>query len=343
MKVCEQNRINWEENLINFKHSIFLCPDWIESMCDNQKKSFYINFVQNDVVQAKLSGLIIKGSKWKGNQLYAYAGPALSQPDERLNKECLQALFNYAKKKNIARIVLSSYDQPHNLSFSSPNFFNTSRYEYEIDINTHTPLSYSSRFKKNLRKAKKATTTLSIIDSSKGLKALLKLVEETRSIRTQKKRKNYNPFFLPHMSKQSLEKMMPSSFARYTEISDNNKTLCVGLSLHAFPKTAILMFGMNKMGYTLGISAQLFNNYINGNQQEMTEIINIGGIPSGQDGEHLSVFKESMGAKKRLVHGATTNFIIYPYRLLNPLLNLGRNLPDNPLTKGLKWILNKSN
>lgn len=101
----------------------------------------------------------------------------------------------------------------------------------------------------------------------------------------------------------------------------------------------MLLKGTDDYGYKNGLSSHLSHYLTQKYIKEGKSVYNQGGRPQGKDGDGLSIFKKSMGAREVTVYGATTNYITYPYKLLNPILNLGRLLPDVQLVKYLKRLI----
>jgi len=332
MDVIEQDKYSWEKNLLKFNHSIFMCPDWIEAMSDAWKIPFFIDFVEGGETQGKLSGLIVNNTGWQGTMLFAYAGPALIEPQKSTLNKCLIALRHFATSHKLNRIIIASYDQPYNISTSAKGFYATSRYEFDLNINSESTNNYSGRYIKNLKKARKSNAFSTFHSGSEeSIRDLIALLQKTRSIRTSKARNSYDPLFLPHLTKKSLNKLIQKPLTNIQHININGITVCVGIELKYKKKSTILLVGMIGDGYKKGLSALLFDSFIRQAQEESIININLGGIPTGQDGKNLAIFKESIGARKRMVHGATTNFLTYPHKLLNPLMKLGRFLQKNKI------------
>jgi len=329
IEIKERKKEEWIKDLADFDYSLFLHPDWLYAIATARKEPFFIDLISNTQVIGKLSGLYI-GNKWTNmRQLFCYSGPALHQKNHSHLTQCLEKFIQYAKKRSITRIIIASYDQSYSIPININPFFPNNRFEFNIPIETHTKKQYSKRFKNNLKKASKTESNYTTSSSPDHLKTLLNLLTETQKERITKKRNKYNPLFMPHMTTKSLTKLIQSSLTSFKLVKIGNNTHCIGLQLQFDKKSTLLLLGTSNIGYNKGLVAQLFHSFIKEEKELNRKNLNLGGIPTGKDGDNLSVFKLSMGAQKKMVYGATTNYLTFPYKLLNPLLNIGRKLPNS--------------
>lgn len=317
---------NWIKNLKDFNHSIFIRPEWLESLSANNYTPIYLDFYSDSNLIGKLAGLIINKGNIRGKQLYFYAGPAIINPDTSLLNKCNCALHSFAKKEHYSRIIIGSYDQAHSLKIKNPNFFSTVRKEYVIDLNSD--IKFKSRFKRNTKKASKFIDLTEINRRKMPYEMVIALLSRTLEYRQNKKRKAYDPFYLPYWSPNSLEKLLNSDLTDFFVIHKNDTTHCFEINLKSGKRVFNLLRAADDAAYTNGLPSYIGKRMIEEYTSNHFNSLNLGGIPSGSDGTNLAVYKKSMGAKEITVYGATTNYITYPYKLLNPILNLGRLLPD---------------
>lgn len=113
MKAIEINRDEWESSLSDFTYSLFITPQWVSAMENENSKAVYINFVKRNSIIAKIAGVVMRGKNLKGNQLYFYAGPALRGSNQATYDECFEALKRFAQYNNMKRVIVGSYDQQH--------------------------------------------------------------------------------------------------------------------------------------------------------------------------------------------------------------------------------------
>ena len=336
MKVIEQTKSEWISNIQEFDLSYFLQAEWVELFNDTNKKAVYFDFIVNDEVIGKLSGFIVKGSVLKGNTFFSYAGPSFKNTEKFLNIG-VDKFVSHIKKHNVSRVILSSYHQRHFNSITSTNFVKTCRDEFEINLDVELiSSSYSKRFKGNLKKSRKVNYQVNFSSDPDDLKHFYSLLESTRNERVSKKRKDYNPFSLPHVNKLVINKLCEHKKAVFVKITVDDVVRCISILLIAHPYANMLMMGMDSFAYKNGLSSLLYDKSMCHLKEMGIKSLNVGGIPDGADGEKLAIFKKSMGAERQTVYGGTTDFIKWPYKLLNPLMTFGRALPQNNLV--VRWI-----
>ncbi|TCO06841.1 GNAT family N-acetyltransferase [Natronoflexus pectinivorans] len=318
----------WSSDLNSFRYSLFLSPEWVNSVCNKSVRPVFLNFLMDDTIVAKLSGILINGGKIKGVQLYCYASPALKSDDEKLYNSVHLALLEFAKHERIARIVLGSYDQQHTMECNTAGFFKTRRFEYVVNLNNGENLHFSKGFKKNVKKALNAGVKISSSNSLEVLEKLFELLENTRQVRIQKYGNDYNPFYLQLMNKGSITRLVQSKAGMLHYVVDENEEIhCVVLNIEQDGRVYGLLMGSDDFAYQNGLSSLVDHSFIEKFKNEGFKYYNPGG-GTGDDGNAgIEKYKSSMGAEKIELSGSTTNFLIYPQKFLNPLLNLGRKLP----------------
>ena len=100
-----------------------------------------------------------------------------------------------------------------------------------------------------------------------------------------------------------------------------------------------LFIGVTSDGYRDGVPSFLDYSVMMLLKERNFEYFNFGGVPT--DGTHsgLVSFKERLGAEgKKSIYGST-NFLLFPYTVLNPLINLARKMPDNKMIRYVKKYL----
>ncbi|MBI9061395.1 MAG: hypothetical protein JEZ14_05370 [Marinilabiliaceae bacterium] len=328
---------SWQKDLDTYEHSVFITPQWIEAVKTNTCLPLYLDFYDSTNKIGKLSGLIINHPKSISRQLYCYSGIAIQNPIRALYNNCYSMLYTFSIRKKINRIVIGSYDQPFSLPIQTTQFFPTERTEFVINLTES--IIFGSRFKRNLKKNNASSSSIQKVNHPHTKSDLLSLLLETHAIRQQKKRTKYNPFYLPYWTISSLEKLTKSQNTDIFNTRSLHKVNAAELNIRTATSVFNLLRGADQFAYDNGLPARLGKFMIDYYKERNYKRFNLGGIPSGPDGENLAIFKKSMGAQAITVFGATTNYLIYPYKLLNPLLNLGRRFPDHTLIQFLKkWI-----
>lgn len=322
--------------LSNFKMSTFNMPEWVLSMANNGNKPIFIHYLQDEQVVAKSAGLIAQCQLLKNRVLYFFCYPSVLNEHSE-NEHLLLPLKRLAQQLKIPRVIISSYDQRTCECIEPEGFLKTERNEFVIDLTTHSEASYSRRFKNNLKKSRKHNIAIVESKNEDNDIRLLNFLNCTLSERTEARhRKKYNPLFMPYMDCQSLKNLADTSLTKFYEVVVDGDIHGVALLLENIDHVIVLMYGIDKAGYESGCAAYMFDHFIKTFSEKGMKYINLGGVPEGEDGENLTIFKESMGAKKIQVYGATTNFLTFPHFLANPALNIARNLCKFKPVKQLK-------
>ncbi len=336
LKLCEEKI--WEKDINNFFHSVFHTTDWLNTVQTKFFTPIYIDFYKQEEKVGKISGVIIKNSFIKGKELYFYAGPALKELDKTIYNYCLKAIYSYAKKKRYCKINIGSYDNKHSLKSSIKSFIVTKRIEYVIPINDGLPsIKFGSQFKRNLKKSKKITPEHSHTNSQTSLCKLNELIEDTHRERTKKNGVKYDHFYLRNFNNQTLQNITQFSSYQIHAAMVDKKTHCMELAFSS-PKFAyMLLKGSDNFSYLNGLSAFLTTETLKTLGNNGIKYYNLGGRPDTPDGDGLARFKKNSGAEEIICYGASTNYICWPQKVINPLLSIGRKLPKHhPIVEFLK-------
>lgn len=329
------NYESWQKNLNEFNISIFILPEWIECFRDNKITPVYFDFLNRNLAIGKLSGIIIKNNL-KYSVLQCHSGIALREGYEDFHK-LYQLLYNYAKINKINRIIIGSYDQQicHNIII--PRYYITKRTEYIIDLQKQWKISdLSKQLKRNIKKAKKSIGSNFNIHHNIDASYLFKILTETQNQRKLYKRDTFNPLYISPTSKDSTTKIMKSKLAEFYVYKKENAPYCIEFNLIYNKKAYNYLRGADRNAYRNSLPSLLSVKMIQQYKDKGFKSINLGGIPNNKDGELLARYKKGLGAKEVFQYGLTTNFIQYPYKLINPLLNIGRKLKHIPFLYQLK-------
>jgi hypothetical protein len=314
----EIDRQVWKKSLREFKHSIFITSEWLEALADEKIKSIYIDFVKDGQVIGKISGLITNGSILKGKQLYHYAGPALRETDLNIYQDCLEALRRFAIKRRFSRIRIGSYDQQTMFSSNGRGYLTTERKEFRINFDTRTPFEMLTKeFKKNLKKGRKSGATVVQSKSPELLNTLIHLLGKTRERRISKYGVKYNPFYVPYLSEKALTKLLNTGFLRIYHTIKDSEINCMAADLCNGYNAFGLLQASDEHGYRERLSTLLSYSRMESFLNASCLYYNLGGTVSSVPGENLTRFKKSMGAEEVTVYGVKTNYLIFPFNLIN--------------------------
>ena len=333
------NKAEWAKDLDEFKHSLLITPEWVESMSNEKATPLYLNFVQEEKIVGKISGLVCDKGKFNGKQLFFYSSLALHTHTQELFDACHTALYAYSKNNGYSRIILGSYDQQHSLKTAANHFFVTERFEYVVDL-TPEKLVFDSRFRYNVRRAKKNEIFFEQNNSPEVLNRLFELLQITRKHRIEKYGTDYNPFFLWEMNAESLTRLMKTGIVKLYSVKKDEKVDMVCFTIEKGKQINALLAASTEEAYELRFPNFIFHEMITQSKERGFHYFNPGGGSSDAGNAGLEQFKHSMGAEKITIYGATTNFINFPQNLLNPLMNIGRRIPrENPVVKFMKKII----
>ncbi len=326
----EVNREEWKSDLDQYNYSLFISPEWIEAVTDKHHKPLFIDFTINNKTVGKISGLVISKGGTSGTQLYFYSGPTLSTTNQSIYNSCFDAIFKYSKVNSISRIIIASYDNKHSLKYTKRKYFLTKRIEYVVPLhNGFENIMMSKRFRRNVKKGGKNNPEINQSKESNMIEILLKLLSATKMTRINKYHKDYNPYYLLNLNEHTLKKLLSSGIARFRYTIKNNSIASMEFNLEKDTSVYMLLKGTNENGYKNGLSSFLSFSLIKKYTEQNFLTYNLGGRISGKGGDGLETYKKSMGAEEMIVYGATTNYLTYPYKLLNPALRIGRMLPKN--------------
>lgn len=329
LKILNVNSAIWEEGFDKYQSSLFNTVEWVQSMSNDKCSPIFLDFISNQEVVAKVAGLICNAGWIKGVQLYCYASPALKQEDPKLLEECYRSLFKYAVRNRIARLIIGSYDQQHSIACLAPGFFVTERCEYVVNLQKES-ISMSKGFRKNVNKAKRQNFTIESDASEALFQELCRLLEVTRNHRLLKFGVRYNPYFLPYMNEASLLTLVKTGIVDILGIkNEKDQAYCVQLNLVKQNRVYGLLMGSDSFAYDNGFPSFIDYEIIMDSKRKGFQYYNTGGVPGDEINKGLDRYKQSMGGESVMVYGATTNYLIFPYSLLNPLMNAGRKLPRN--------------
>ncbi len=327
----------WQNELDSYQASIFLYPDWIESLKTDFITPVYFDFIQNQSTIGKLSGVIARKKNYR--ILNCYAGIALLSSENQLS-DLYPALYNYAKKNSINRIIIGSYDQQVNHDIQLHKYYTTQRKEYIIQLKKYyCQKVLSTQLKRNLKKASKTTGSVIHKGNKVGKELLFKMLNHTQQKRKSSHRNTFNPLYISATTKDSTNKLLHSTLSDCVVFEHNKIPHCIEFNLKKGTHVYNYLRGADVFAYLHSLPSLTLVKMLEYYQSKGVETINLGGIPGNTDGDFLARFKLGIGASEVIQYGLTTNFIQYPFKLLNPFLNIGRKLKNVPFIYRLKDLI----
>jgi len=333
IKLCHSIS-DWESDLSEFNYSIFQTPQWIETISkQNSLSPVYIDIFYKNKKSGKISG-IVKKNKYTGKQIYFYSGPAIKDPDINLYTGTIRALKKYLKREKYTRLNFGSYGCLFAPEVKIRSFHPVMRKEYIVNLESPDyHKNYSRNIRRNIKKGKELYPELAINNIT--IEEIKRLLESTRQYRLNHDKKEYHPLPLPYFNNyNTLNTLLKTEITSTYSISIKGQIAGFLLTLEKHPYASALLTGIDMNFYSSGLSPCLYDQVFTELHNKGFHYINLGGIPDGEEGGKLAHFKKSLGAKEVILYGASSDFLIYPYKLLNPGINIIRKLPkDHPAVK----------
>jgi hypothetical protein len=336
------NSDSWSADLNDYDYSIFLLPQWIESLREDNQQTLYLDFYSNGSLIAKISGLACHSRFTFQSKLLFYAGPAIKRnlPSETID-QCILALANYAKANKYCRLVVLSYDYRHVSTLSKDLGF-AERSEYIVDLTQDKEklLScFAKDVKRRTRVAQKNEFVFKETDSPEMSVKLIQLMQETRRIRLDKGYMDYDFFYLPGFKLKTFENLIRNKIIHFYYAEKNSEIFVVQAVMQHNRKAYALLIGVNAEGYRNGLPSFVDYHLILSLKEKNYEYIDFGGIPIDKSHKGLVHFKKSIGAITHTSTYGSTNFLIFPYTLLNPVIRRLRKMPENRIMNYLKRLI----
>lgn len=176
-----------------------------------------------------------------------------------------------------------------------------SRTEFVIPIaDESTMWSRMSKSKKvDTKKAVKASLRLKISLESQDVEILEQCMEATTA-RKQAKGLDFSPYIYDFLDKDVIKSLVNSGLARIPMVLNSaDIPLAASLFLAKGKGSFLLLAGVRTEGLEVGAYAFLHWELFRHLFQNGVEYCNLGGVPSGEQGEKLAFFKKLLGAEPR--------------------------------------------
>ncbi|MBN2743668.1 MAG: hypothetical protein JXR39_07210 [Marinilabiliaceae bacterium] len=340
--VNRQSATDIQPLLKRFNHSLFITPQWVESMAINGCSPIYLQFDMGPQVVGFIIGLEVPGGPLQGTQLYFYAGPAIDNNDLLMHEKALMALRAFARKQGYSKISIRPFDQQLSTPCNPKGYRRTNSAEYIYFFpNEDTPPKMSYGFKKNVKKGRKIGAALLASQHHRDLQALFRLIEQTKSKRVNKYGDDYNPLGLLNLGKESLSRLLDTELGLLYLVEVEQDRHCIQLCLEDEQRNYALLMGANEFAYENGLASFLDASVETLLREKKFKYLNLGSVPADNGGAGLIQYKEAMGCRRYDSYGYYTYFLTFPLLLLNPLYKAGHLLPDNGWVKNLKTAVSR--
>jgi hypothetical protein len=334
---------SWSSQLVEYDHSMFITPFWIESLKDKDKQPLYLDFLLGEEVIAKIGGFSVSSKYAFQRKLLFYAAPAIKKSlPESIIDQCITALVQYTKAEKICRLILLSYDSRH-ISNLQERYGFSKRSEYIIDL-TQDKEKIKNNISRNVkREYKNAISHGFVFKETVSVDMtghLINLMKETQRIRISKGYGNYNYFYINGLNQEAFVNLVRKNVIHFYCVERDSEVFAVQAVLQANHQAYALLIGMNAAGYEHGLSSFIDYSLIQFLKENNYSYVNFGGVPIDKSHKGIADFKRRLGAMQHFSSYGSTHFLIFPYNLVNPLVRLLRRAPENPVVTYLKKTVN---
>lgn len=341
IKVIESSGNNeWDSELKKINASVFLTYAWLDAINSKESKPVYLKFLADHEVVGFIAGLIRPVRKSSRKQLFFYSGPACADKEPTLFDEFRKALLDYAKANGFHRLTIQSNDVSFYSKTSLKKFITRERSEFYFDL-TIDFQEFESQIERDtrrrIRKAKKNNLVFGSGYSDELLDSLLLLMKSTFDIRLSKDYLSYNMFSMQFLDRQVMRKLLDNRTAALYYVKSGNEIVSMQFVLTINQRAYGIYMGTNTLGYKLSAPSLLFYQIVYNCKQNGAYIYNIGGVPTGNKNKGIREFKKNLGAKTVQSCVETTDFLLFPLKILNTLLIIRRII----LGFYIPWIIKK--
>jgi hypothetical protein len=310
-----------------FGNNLFVSPLWVDALSTDICQPMYLHILQEQLLIGKIAGLVIEGNRLQGKQLYFYSSPVLRDFNEATFQRVLNHLANFARINGFTRLSVRPWDQDPAVKPRCNCLNATSTNEYVIDVTKNDfACQVSGRIMKNIKKAKKGGATIRISNDAADLDVLLSYLDCTRNRRISKFGSVYSPYYVFNLSRESILALLKNGMGSLVCADLDGKTYSVLLLVTAGERVCCLLKGSNPEGYKNGLSSFVDFETVNLLNNKGIKWLNLGPELIGEEGKGLNQYKEGITAVATPRYGLYTYYLVYPYKLLNPLMVLGGNM-----------------
>lgn len=332
--IVEVSKEEYRVDLSDFAYSLFLLSEWIDAFSFGYQ-AVYLHFIINNEVVGKIGGLVVGGSRFSGNYLFFYAGPGLKVMDPDLYNKFMEALLYYSKKHRYARIDMQCMDQQFQWRCGVRGYIPRGYNEYIRFFDGGNQPLFSKSFMKNVRKAEKAGATFHEETSERVLNRMHELLLETKKLRDRKYGGSYRPYPFGFMTRRVVDELFSRRALRLYYAQVDIVIHVVQCVMERDKRMFALMIASDGFAYDNSLQHFVQYHIIYELKQAGYLYYNLAAADNIKGDKSLASHKMSVGALPHYVFGVYTHYIIYPQKLLNPLMTIGRKLSKFPLFKDI--------
>lgn len=319
----------WDAELDKLCGSLFMTSKWLDAISADGKRPVLLKFIRDGKVLALLGGIELLYPRYNLKQLFFYSGIAIRTKDNGLIRKCKLSLFKYAKNNNYFRIRMKSYDHTSYAQASLKQFKENQRIEFITFLDKDKNdifKNFDPDVKRRARLARKAGLTLKISRSNSFTEKMFSLLEETRKIRNSKGYGAYDYYYLPFFKGEEIKKLVAAGYASFYYAELMGEILSIQFVFECQGKAYEIFEGTSSKGYKLNAPAFLMYEVTGLLKEKRCQYYNHGGIPHSLPHDGLKKFKAKIGAVAIDSYEGLTDYITFPFYLINPILKYKRFL-----------------
>jgi hypothetical protein len=294
-------------------------------------------------VIAKIAGFSDHARFAFQRKLLFYAVPAPKKYfSENIIDRCIMALIDYTRSQRKCRLILLSYDSRH-ISLFQEKYGFSRRSEFLVDLTKDQDILGKDISRNVRRDYKKAVSHGYVFKESMSADMagpLKNLMEETRKMRISKGYSDYNYFYINGLNERTFARLIQKNVIHFYYVERDSEIFAIQAVMEINNRAYALLIGVTPVGYEHGLPSFIDYCLILSLKKKNYSYVNFGGVPIDKTHQGLADFKRRLGAVQHYSSYGSTHFLIFPYNLLNPLVRLLRQAPENPAINYLKNIIN---
>lgn len=320
----------WSVSLEEFDHGLFATVPWNEAFRTEGRKPVYLDFMAEGHVVAKMAGFLLMHKLAVKRKLIFHAGPAPRPGEAAVIPQCLTALARFARSRRIGRIHIFSYDYRYGYD-AHPAFHVYPRMEMSISLDGEMEEITGRMARRIIRNYKHAVKVdLSFTEERTGdpVATIDGLLQDTLKVRTGKGYHRYDPYYIPYFGRDVLSSLMQQNCLRIVTAKRGETVHGNYIMLTDGVRAYGLLIGTSEAGYSLRVPTYMHYVIVHFLKKEGYRYLNLGGVSPDETHKGLLEFKQSLGAQPVPNSFAETDFLVFPWTLLNTLNRLKRALQE---------------
>ena len=294
----------WDQLVTDLGGSPLISGRWLEAVSSPRRRPIYLRLADPSGMSGAIAGLVLEPSgrllRRYGRRLFFYSGPALSVAGAE-RSPAVQAVVDFARRSAMAGVVFRSWDYPHAFEYPQVVCHRSRRREFVLDLRgdmTALDARMRPQVHRQVRQALHAGLTFHEAESAEVLDDLLRLMEETRTLRRAKGYDDYDYFYMPHLSPEALTQLLRSGLARVFCARRASEVISVVMILVLGGRAVALLIGTKTEGYRLKAPSLVWHEAARQLKLSGVQSLNLLGVPPGPGGEKLAFFKMALGCER---------------------------------------------